>query len=839
MSSSATRAAATGDVVPAAPHAPRRVLIVSADIGGGHHATGRALEAAVRNRWPDATVAWVDTLEVMRVGAAFRGIYRTNVESTPWLYDFFYDRIDRWRWFARSSKAVTSAWAGRSLRPVLDRVAPDLVLSTYPIGSGGLAWLRRRGELNVPVGAWVADFAPHPFWVYEALDLHIVMHRTCVDLAERAEPGAQVRPPAALPVLPAFAPGDKAEARAALGLQRDPFTVLVSCGVYAFGAVEEAVDVLLRVGGRRVQVVVACGRNDALRRTLHRHPDAGHRLVLLGWTDRMPEVTRAADVVVTNAGGATVLEALATARPVLMFRPIAGHGRGNAAAMAAAGVTVLCRDENELGEALRRLLDDDAYRARLEKEATAATGEGELVSDIERVLAAGPGASPAGTTPGRSAHRALSGTDEFFALVDSARVPQHVAALALLRPPNGTPVTAEPVRRALADTVPIRPWLTWRLERPHGRRPRWRTGDGGGALPDVRLPVFDAPPEDGEAMAAFSQFIARPLAPDAPPWEIQMDPRWPDGRTAMRIRAHHAFGDGLAVLDAFTGITTSQPTPTPAPPLTPRAPVRPPRRGGKPVPRRRAAVEQARLLVKGLLSLAGAGAAPSTPLRAPRSGELPAQHAFTTLPAPDVRAAARAKELSTSDLLVAVVAEAVHRFLAERGTPAPRGTVRATVPRTLRATGAVDGPGNRTVALRVDLPAGPMPAAERVRRVRHTIAAAIEQGQPHATGAILWLAARLPVPLYRRFAAAVYRSTWFDMIISVIPGPRSMRWFGPARVDEAYAVLPLAEGVGLAVGIMSWADVLTVSVSYDPVLLPDGARLAELMRPAFAAVDAP
>src|SRR5919106_3430837 len=346
---------------------PRRVLIVSADIGGGHHATGRALEAAIRSRWPEATISWVDTLEVMKAGPAFRAIYRANVEVTPWLYDFFYDRIDRWPWFARSSKAVTSAWAGRRLARELDRLAPDLVLSTYPLGSGGLAWLRRRGALDVPVGAWISDFAPHPFWVYEELDLHVVMPPACVALARRAEPGARISPPAALPVLPDFAPGDRAAARSALGLRPEPLTVLVACGVYAFGAVEEAVDVLLAVGGRRVQVVVACGRNDALRQTLQRRPEAGHRLVLLGWTDRMAEVTRAADVVVTNAGGATSLEALATGRPVLMFRPIAGHGRANAEAMARAGVAVLFPDGHDLGGALRRLLDDEPYRERLEK----------------------------------------------------------------------------------------------------------------------------------------------------------------------------------------------------------------------------------------------------------------------------------------------------------------------------------------------------------------------------------------------------------------------------------------------------------------------------------------
>jgi hypothetical protein len=186
---------------------------------------------------------------------------------------------------------------------------------------------------------------------------------------------------------------------------------------------------------------------------------------------------------------------------------------------------------------------------------------------------------------------------------------------------------------------------------------------------------------------------------------------------------------------------------------------------------------------------------------------------------------------------VAVVAEAVHRFLTERGTPAPRGTVRAMVPRTLRTAATVDGPGNRTVALRVDLPVGALPARERLHRIRHTITTALDQGQLPATGAVLRLAARLPVRVYRRVVGWLYRSTWFDLIVSVIPGPRSTRWLGSARVEEAYAVLPLAEGVGLAVGILSWGKSLNIAVSYDPVLLPDGARLAELVRPAFAALD--
>ena len=47
---------------------PERVLIVSANMGEGHNATGRALDEAVRARWPGVDVRWLDTLDVMGRG---------------------------------------------------------------------------------------------------------------------------------------------------------------------------------------------------------------------------------------------------------------------------------------------------------------------------------------------------------------------------------------------------------------------------------------------------------------------------------------------------------------------------------------------------------------------------------------------------------------------------------------------------------------------------------------------------------------------------------------------------------------------------------------------------
>jgi len=60
---------------------------------------------------------------------------------------------------------------------------------------------------------------------------------------------------------------------------------------------------------------------------------------VLGWTDDMPSWMTAADIVIGNAGDATGLEAMACGRPVVMFDPIARHGRANAELMASAWPT--------------------------------------------------------------------------------------------------------------------------------------------------------------------------------------------------------------------------------------------------------------------------------------------------------------------------------------------------------------------------------------------------------------------------------------------------------------------------------------------------------------------
>ncbi len=289
----------------------------------------------------------------------------------PWLYGLGYGLLVRCPRLARGCKAVAAARLGRSLAPLLAAERPDLVLSTYPMISGGLAWLRRRGRLPARSVAVVTDVAVHPFWVWADVDETWTLLAASRAQARAIEPRADVRVVAPA-VDPRFRPADRSAARAACGLAPTGFVVLVTGGSLGFGKLPAVVDAVLAAGSD-VQAVVLCGRADRLRRRLSERGLPAARLVALGWTDAVPDLVAAADVVLSTAGGMIASEALACARPVVFAAPVPGHGRAGARMTAAAGLGVVCPRPAEVTTIIRRLR----------------TGPGELAALAERAAAFG------------------------------------------------------------------------------------------------------------------------------------------------------------------------------------------------------------------------------------------------------------------------------------------------------------------------------------------------------------------------------------------------------------------------------------------------------------------
>ena len=108
--------------------------------------------------------------------------------------------------------------------------------------------------------------------------------------------------------------------------------MLISAGSLGLGDVPALVDAALR--NPAAHVLVLCGRNATLREEL----DARDRVTALGWRDDVPALMAASDVLLHNAGGLSVTEALVANLPAVTYHPIPGHGRANATVLAEAGL---------------------------------------------------------------------------------------------------------------------------------------------------------------------------------------------------------------------------------------------------------------------------------------------------------------------------------------------------------------------------------------------------------------------------------------------------------------------------------------------------------------------
>ncbi|MBA8930680.1 UDP-N-acetylglucosamine:LPS N-acetylglucosamine transferase [Kutzneria viridogrisea] len=760
---------------------------MSADMGEGHNATGRALHAAVNRLWPHAQVHWSDVLTEMGagVGPFFRRVYRTSVQRLPWLYEVFYGAVWRHRWFARSAKRVIGAWAGRKLASVLDRIGPDLVLSTYPMASTGLEWLRHHRGLTTPVGAWVSDFAPHPSWVHTGVDLNLVMHPVAAEVATRDEPGAVVEV-SAPPVAERFVPGDRERARRRLGLPTDRFVALVSCGSLGFGSTGRTVTELLAGDSQGVVLVVA-GRNDQLRRELTAR-FADNRVVVLGWVTDMASLMVAADVVVTNAGGATGLEALACGRAVVLHEPIAGHGRANAALMADAGLATVCDQPGELTAWLHAVRADPDRLREQEERALRYTADHRIEDGLRHLVAAGP-SYPVG--------RVLPAADALFLHAQTADAPQQVGAVLIFE--DTGPTWEEVVR--LVSTVP---GVFGRLVPPTAlRRGRWVRDH---AVDPADLVVRRA----GDWRTIADEFFSAPLDLDRPVAAALVEPRADPDRMAVLIKAHHALGDGVMVLQALLSATGTATRAWAAPPTA---------RMGT------AALPSLSRLARGLRRLAAGGRAPASALD--RAGT-PRRHEFVTIPGDRLRAAARSAGCGLADAVYTVVAEALHRALPDAG----HGTsaIRMVMPVSLRQPTSMRAAGNWTGAVPVDLPIGPMDVATRLHAVAEALREAKSTDLAEVARAVLHAVGWLPPLAHRALARAMYRPPWFNAIGTVLPGPRHEIRLNGSRIGQAHPVLPLAPGSGLSWGALCWGDQLHFCFTTAPGV--DGPRLAQAVRTA-------
>jgi processive 1,2-diacylglycerol beta-glucosyltransferase len=331
------------------PARPRRVLILSADVGEGHAAAARALKEQVEASERHAEVTVIDGLAAM--GPLVRPVvedgYRVQLRFMPWTYTVVYWLLEKVMPIRVIARRLLCLAGSRPLARAIAEHDPDVVVSTYPAVTVVLARLRRRGEVRCSTVATITDLTGLFFWAQPGIDVHLVMYGESMSPVERIAGRGSVQLVRPLISAEFLEPRCPVEARRALGLPEEGRAVVVSGGGWGVGDIEGAVREFTRVP-EVTSIVCLAGRNEQLGAKLRAAFVDEPRVRVLAFTDKMPEILAAADVLVHSTGGVTCLEAKAAGTPVVSYGLPVGHARLNTRAMASLDLVRLANDTDEL-----------------------------------------------------------------------------------------------------------------------------------------------------------------------------------------------------------------------------------------------------------------------------------------------------------------------------------------------------------------------------------------------------------------------------------------------------------------------------------------------------------
>jgi 1,2-diacylglycerol 3-beta-galactosyltransferase len=143
--------------------------------------------------------------------------------------------------------------------------------------------------------------------------------------------------------------------------------------------------------GMELDLTVVCGHNVNMYEKLCQvatGDTAKVRLHVTGYTMQIPELMRAADVLITKAGPGTLYEAAASYLPVVINSHIPGQEDDNAAFFAEAGIALVSKTSQETVQCIQTLYNDRARLCRMQNQALAAQTCQAVLKISQRILSA-------------------------------------------------------------------------------------------------------------------------------------------------------------------------------------------------------------------------------------------------------------------------------------------------------------------------------------------------------------------------------------------------------------------------------------------------------------------
>jgi diacylglycerol O-acyltransferase len=433
----------------------------------------------------------------------------------------------------------------------------------------------------------------------------------------------------------------------------------------------------------------------------------------------------------------------------------------------------------------------------------------------------------------------LTGLDAGFLYMETPSQHMHTLKVAVVDPstdPNG--YSFERVGEALQQRLHLVPSFRRRLvDVPlQLHHPVWIEDPAFDLHAHLHRAVLPAPGGHQELDDLMSEIVSTPLDRSRPLWELWAVEGLAGGHVAFVSKIHHCLADGVKAAQLLATVLDEQPD-APEPEREDWHPEPPPSRRTLLLDAiKDLAREIARLpkllgrTFRGVRAAARArrsrDVSPPLPFSTPKlsfNTALSPHRRFvtTSLSLTEVKAIKKALDCTVNDVVLALCAGALRRYLEERGE-LPGRALMAGVPTSTRSAEAARdraSSGNQVSNLFTVLPVEIGDPEERVRLIHETTKGAKEQLNLLGVDMLAdWSEITPPRPFaaivraYSRLGLAARHRPPINLVVSNVPGPAEPLYISGSRLLAIYSMGPILENIGLNITVWSYLDTLNFGI---------------------------
>jgi diacylglycerol O-acyltransferase len=451
----------------------------------------------------------------------------------------------------------------------------------------------------------------------------------------------------------------------------------------------------------------------------------------------------------------------------------------------------------------------------------------------------------------------LTAVDASFLAQEGPSAHMHVGAVMIF---DGPPPAYEELADHVRGRLHLVPRFRQKLAFPplETGRPLWVDDPNFNLEYHVRHTALPAPGSERQLRALAARVHSQALDRTKPLWEMWLVQGLDGGRFALLSKTHHALVDGVSGVDLATVLFDLQPIPaevehsdTPWRPRdTPSAidmaargmrglialPFDAASRAIGAAARPAYALAETREALEGIGEVvwAGLNPAPETPLNV----EIGPHRRFVWVrqELADFKTIKRALGGTVNDIVLAVTAGALQRWLRSRGLRTEGLELRALVPVSIRARDEHHQLGNRLAAMRAPLPVYVEDPVARLRVVRRAMDGLKESKQAVGAEVLAGMQALAPPTILAQASRLNFSTRLFNLLVTNVPGPQFPLYVLGRRLRDLFPVAFLPKRHGLAVAIMSYDGGMDFGLLGDYDAMPDLDEVGELLAESAAAL---